>query len=47
MNYHFKIHKDKQGFWAECIEILGCHSQGDTIEELSVNCKEALNCRIF
>lgn len=43
MRYHFKIHKEGHGFWAECIEIPGCITQGDTKEELFENMEDALN----
>lgn len=43
MYYHFKVHKDKDGYWAECIELEGCHSQGNTKSELFSNIHEALN----
>ena len=43
MHYHFKVHKEEKGFWAECIEFEGCQSQGDTMEELKLNLKDALN----
>ena len=43
MFYHFKIHNDPDGFWAECIELDGCVTQGDTREELENNMHEALN----
>jgi predicted RNase H-like HicB family nuclease/DNA-binding XRE family transcriptional regulator len=43
MNYHFKTHRGKKGYWAECLELEGCVTQGDTLEELNTNCKEALN----
>ena len=43
MHYHFKVHEEENGFWAECIELEGCQSQGDTIEELELNLKDALN----
>jgi antitoxin HicB len=43
MNYHFKLKKEKSGFWAECIELKGCVTQADTIEELYRNASEALN----
>lgn len=43
MNYHFKIHKEKQGYWAECLEIPTCLTQGGTLEELAINMKEALS----
>jgi antitoxin HicB len=43
MKYHFKIHKEESGFWAECLELKGCRTQGDTAEELDYNMKEVLN----
>jgi predicted RNase H-like HicB family nuclease len=43
MIYHFKIHKEHKGYWAECIEIDGCSTQGDSVEELLINAAEALN----
>ena len=43
MNYHFKIHKVKTGFWAECLEIPGCLTQGDNLKELQSNMHEALS----
>jgi predicted RNase H-like HicB family nuclease/DNA-binding XRE family transcriptional regulator len=43
MKYHFKVHKEKAGFWAECLELNGCITQADTQEELHKNCEEALN----
>ena len=43
MIYHFKIHKEGQGFWAECLEIPNCSTQGETLSELKENSHEALN----
>lgn len=43
MRYHFKINKEKNGFWAECIELDGCVTQADSKEELLQNMREALN----
>jgi predicted RNase H-like HicB family nuclease len=43
MKYHFKVHKEKSGFWAECLELNACITQADTQEELYKNCEEALN----
>ena len=43
MKYHFKVHKEGDGFWAECIELDGCVTQGDSKEELFKNMQEALN----
>jgi len=43
MNYHFKIHDDSDGFWAQGIELEYCITQGDTKEELMKNLDEVLN----
>ena len=49
MKYHFKVHKEGNGYWAECIELEGCLTQterdpkGGSIEELHYNMREALN----
>ena len=43
MKYHFKIHRAGKGFWAECLELKGIHTQGDTKGELLANMHEALN----
>lgn len=43
MYYHFKIHKEPNGYWAECVELDGCQTQGDTLAELTHNMSEALN----
>jgi predicted RNase H-like HicB family nuclease len=46
MKYHFKIHKEGNGFWANCLELLGCVTQADSMEELRKNMQEALNLYI-
>jgi len=43
MHYHFKIHKESDGYWGECCELDGCMSQGGTRAELMRNLREALN----
>lgn len=43
MFYHFKIHKEQNGYWASCVELQGCNTQADTLDMLSKNMKEALN----
>ncbi len=43
MKYHFKVHKEGSGFWAECLELEGCVTEADTFDELQVNMEEALN----
>ena len=46
MKYHFKVHKEGKGFWAQCIELPGCVTEGDSMEELQNNMQEALNLYI-
>lgn len=43
MKYHFKVHKEKKGYWAECIELNGCQTEGESIAELKKNMEDALN----
>lgn len=43
MRYHFKIHKEGKGYWAQCIELPGVMTQANTKEELEKNMREALN----
>ena len=44
MKYTIIIHRDEQegGFWGECSELPGCYSQGESIEELMKNIREAV-----
>lgn len=46
MKYHFKIHKEGDGFWAKCLELSGCITQAESMEELRKNMQEALNLYI-
>ena len=43
MKYHFTVHKEGKGYWAECIELEGCQTQGDSMAQLHTNMEEALN----
>lgn len=43
MKYHFRICKEKDGYSAQCIELKGCITQGDSMKELLENMQEALN----
>jgi antitoxin HicB len=43
MKYHFKIHKESDGYWAECMELVGCNTEADTLSELETNMEEVLN----
>lgn len=43
MRYHFRIRKERTGYWAKCIELPGCSTQADSIKSLERNMVEALN----
>lgn len=43
MKYHFKIHKEGAGYWAECLELPGCLTQGDDREHLQLMMEDALS----
>ena len=36
------IEKDKHGYYAYCPELEGCQTQGDSVEEVLANMKEAI-----
>ena len=42
MVYHFRVHEESNGYWAECVELTGCSTQGETEVELAANAREAL-----
>jgi len=42
MKVNIVIEKDKNGYFAFCPELKGCHTQGDSIEEVLENIKEAI-----
>lgn len=42
MNYHFQLINEELGFSAFCLELKGCRSEGDSMEELLYNLSEAL-----
>ena len=37
------IEKDEHGYYAYCPELEGCQTQGDTLEEVMANIKEAID----
>ncbi|MCP4160442.1 MAG: type II toxin-antitoxin system HicB family antitoxin [Deltaproteobacteria bacterium] len=44
MKYHFKIHQEEDGrYWSEGIELPHCVTQGDSIHELKMHLKDALD----
>ena len=37
------VHEDETGgYWGECLELPGCISQGDTLDEMDYNIREAI-----
>lgn len=43
MKFKAIVHKDEDGgYWAEVPAIPGCATQGETIEELTLNIQEAI-----
>jgi predicted RNase H-like HicB family nuclease len=37
------VHEDESGgYWAECLELPGCVSQGETLDEVDRNIREAI-----
>lgn len=43
MQYHFRVYPEKKGYWAKCIELEGCQTQGDTMAELRLNMADVLD----
>ena len=42
MNFSVILHREDTGYWAEVPALKGCFTQGDTIEEIKTNIKEAI-----
>jgi predicted RNase H-like HicB family nuclease len=42
MKANIIIEKDEYGYYAFCPEMKGCHSQGDSLEDVLINIKEAV-----
>ena len=40
--YTIIVHKEQEGYWAECPEIEGCFAQAKTIEELKALMMESI-----
>ncbi len=40
------VEKDDDGYFASCIELQGCYTQGDTYEEVISNIKDAISLHI-
>jgi predicted RNase H-like HicB family nuclease len=43
MKFTVLVHEDESGgYWGECLELPGCVSQGDTLDEMDHNIREAI-----
>lgn len=42
MNFDVVLHREEKGYWAEVPALKGCFTQGETIEEIEKNIKEAI-----
>ncbi len=43
MIYHFRVYKEDGGYWAECCELEGCRTQGNSMASVTRACEEALD----
>jgi predicted RNase H-like HicB family nuclease len=46
VKYHFKYAKEGASYWAKCVELDGCFTQGKTLDDLKENMHEALNLHL-
>lgn len=42
MKFDVILHKEDNGYWVEVPALKGCYTQGDTIDEIKDNIKEAI-----
>jgi predicted RNase H-like HicB family nuclease len=48
MGYTVLVHQAEEGgFWSEVPELPGCYSQGETIEEVLSNSREAIEAHLM
>ena len=38
--------EDETGYWAQVVELPGCYTQGETLDELKENVQDAIACRL-
>lgn len=43
MRFDIVLHKEDNGYWAEVPALKGCYTQGETIDEIKENIKEAIS----
>lgn len=41
--YHARVHREDDSFWAEVIELPGCFAAGDSLDELRESLAEAMS----
>jgi predicted RNase H-like HicB family nuclease len=47
MKFKVIIHEAKEGgYWAEVPALPGCFSQGETLDEMRANIREAIECHL-
>lgn len=47
MHYTVKIHPAEEGgYWAEVPALPGCFTQGDSLEEVTMRVREAMECHL-
>ena len=45
--YHAVVHREPEGvYWAEVPEVSDCYTQGDNLDEIYSNLKEAIACHL-
>lgn len=42
MNFDVVVHREENGYWAEVPALKGCFTQGETLDEIRENIKEAI-----
>lgn len=42
MKFDVILHKEDNGYWAEVPALKGCYTQGETVEEIRENIKDAI-----
>ena len=47
IHYTVKIHRAAEGgYWAEVPALMGCFTQGDSLEEVTSNVRQAMECHL-
>lgn len=38
--------EEETGYWAQVVELPGCYTQGETLDDLKVNVQDAIECML-